>query len=235
LLSDRNGTAEKEKPIAQRVREYLSERPVIRDHLRQGLLNYSALARRMIAEEGFRNEEAIVVALRRAEAEIADTVRGQEASVLALLAESRLEMRTKIGIVTAKNDWVVMARLEQVIKRMLSKRSFLQVIQGTDSITVICDEAAIPSVLETVGSDQVLRTRPELAEVLVRAPEKIAETPGVVAYLTDLLAWKGINIIEMVSCHTDVVFIVDREEMVRAYETLSRIVHRASTNDKSPN
>ena len=217
---------------AQRVRDHLDRQPLLRTYLRKGIVNHAALARQLAPTLGIKSEEAVEVATRRYEQQL-DNSDDEALAVSKLLARSRLEMRTKVASVTATNDWIVMARLEKVMKGMLSRRAFLQVIQGIDSITIITDEDHYDSIIETIGKETIIATRRELAEILVKSPPIIADTPGVVAHVAAILSLNGINVVEMVSCHTDMIFIVDLKQIMEGYHLLQKSIDDATIDLRS--
>ena len=141
-------------------------------------------------------------------------------------------MKTKICIVTAKNDWTVLHRLEEMFKKLLNEKSTMQVIQSAHAITIIADEKLEDEVIGAVGQGNVLKVREDLVEIAVKSPESIVETSGVFAYLAANLADSGINIVETVSCYTDTIFIVDEEDMIEAYSVLSKCIESAEKNGR---
>jgi len=211
--------------IAERTRAYIDAHPSIKDCISKDLINYSSLARLIMKEIGVKNEEAVMIACRRYAARLGR--HDHESIILDILRKSRLEMKTKICIVTAKNDWTVLRRLEEVFKKLLNEKSTMQVIQSTHAITVIADEKLKEDVIESVGHGNVLKVRDRLVEIAVKSPETIVETSGVFAYLAANLADAGINIVETVSCFTDTIFIVDEDDMIEAYSALSKCIENA--------
>jgi len=215
------------KSAALLTREYIDRHPSIRDCLSKDIVNFSSLARLIMAELGLQNEEAILAAARRYAHELgrSDT----EGAILSLLGESRLELKTRIGIITAKNDWHVLSHLEGPVWKTLTEKSTLQVIQGTNAITVITDDKHLDEVAAAVGKEYILKVRRDLAELCVKSPKRIEEVPGVVAYLSGMLAEHGINMLETVSCYTDTIFLVEKQDRMRAFEALSRRVEPMQT------
>jgi aspartokinase len=98
----------------------------------------------------------------------------------------------------------------------------MQFILGTEALTIITEENNVEFIVTSLGKEHVIKTRRGLAEVAVVCPPKIEVTPGVVTHLSSILSHNGINVVEMASCYTDVIFIVDEKDMTRAYEILSR-------------
>jgi hypothetical protein len=222
--------APQKESIAERTRAYIDAHPSIKDCIAKDLINYSSLARAIMGEIGLKNEEAVMIACRRYAAKLGK--QDHESTILSILIKSRLEMKTKICIVTAKNDWTVLHRLEEMFKKLLNEKSTMQVIQSAHAITIIADEKLEDEVIGAVGQSNILKVREDLVEIAVKSPESIVETSGVFAYLAANLADSGINIVETVSCYTDTIFIVDEEDMIEAYSVLSKCIEGAEKNGR---
>jgi hypothetical protein len=211
--------------IAEKTRAYIDAHPSIKDCISKDLINFSSLARQILKDMGLKNEEAVMIACRRYAVKLGK--QDHESQILKIMGASRLEMKTKICIVTAKNDWSVLHRLEAMFKKLLNEKSTMQVIQSTHAITIIADEKLRDEVVNAVGHSNVLKTRDDLVEIAVKSPESIVDTSGVFAYLSSNLADGGINVVESVSCFTDTIFIVDEEDMIQAYSVLSKVIESA--------
>jgi len=211
--------------IAERTRVYIDAHPSVKDCISKDLINYSSLARLIMRDLNISNEEAVMIACRRYAVKLGR--QDHENEILRVLRNSRLELKTKICIVTAKNDWTVLHRLETIFKKLLNEKSIMQVIQGTQAITIIADEKLKAEVVNSVGPENVVKTRMNLVEISVKSPERISETSGVFAYLANNLADGGINVLESVSVFTDTIFIVDADDMMQAYSILSKCIESA--------
>ena len=216
--------------IAERTRIYIDAHPSIKDCISKDLINYSSLARLIMKDLSITNEEAVMIACRRYAVKLGR--HDHEKDILKVLSNSRLELKTKIAIITAKNDWTVMHRLETVFKKLLNEKSIMQIIQGTHAITIIADEKLRNEVTSAVGQENVLKIRLSLVEISVRSPERIAETSGVYAYLANNLADGGINVMESVSVFTDTIFIVNETDMMQAYSILNKCIESAEEMDE---
>ncbi|MGD0057214.1 MAG: ACT domain-containing protein [Methanomassiliicoccales archaeon] len=218
----------KESPkesIAERTRAYIDSHPSIKDCIAKDLINFSSLARLIMKDMGIKNEEAVMIACRRYAMRLGK--HDHEKEVLKVLGDSRLEVKTKICIVTAKNDWTVLHRLEVIFRKLINEKAIMQVIQSTQAITIIADEKLKGDVVEAVGKENVLKVRQDLVEISVKSPEVIVETSGVYATLVSSLAEGGLNIVETASCYTDTIFIVNEADMIGAYSVLSKCIESA--------
>ncbi|MDD1768294.1 MAG: ACT domain-containing protein [Methanomassiliicoccales archaeon] len=218
----------KESPkesIAEKTRTYIDSHPSIKDCIARDLINFSSLARLIMKDTGIKNEEAVMIACRRYAMRLGK--HDHESEILKVLSSSRLEVKTKICIVTAKNDWTVLHRLETVFRKLINEKAIMQVIQGAQAITIIADEKLKGEVVDAVGKENVLKVRQDLVEISVKSPEVIVDTSGVYATLVSSLAEGGLNIVETASCYTDTIFIVNEEDMIEAYSILSKCIESA--------
>jgi len=210
------------KSTAELTREYIDSHPSIRDCIGKDLINYSSLARRIIMDTDLKNEEAILAACRRYALKLARS--DFEGQIIALLKESTLEIKNRICIVIAKNDWIVLRNLENIVKQILNEKSVLQIIQSSNAITVISEEKHLPQIQRAIGEEYTIRVREGLAEITVKSPSKIEDIPGAFAFITNVLAENGINLVEAVSCYTDTIFVVEKDVVMNAFNILSKII-----------
>jgi len=217
--------------LAEKTRIYIDAHPSIKDCASKGLINYSSLARIIMKELEIDNEEAVMIACRRYAGRLSSKS-DHETNILKILRDSRLEMRTKICIVTAKNDWTVLHKMDNLFKDLWNENSIMQVVQSASAVTIIADKMLKDRVMDTVGRFNVIKVRENLVEIAVKSPERIVDTSGVIAYLITNLSDAGINIEETVSCYTDTIFIVGEADMIQAYSVLTKCIHSAEDTIK---
>ena len=211
---------------AQVVRDYIDTHPSIKDCLKLGVINLSALARRIMDEEGVRSEEAALIACRRYEQDPKERL--NQDAILKVLKRSKIEMRTKVAILTARPSWNLYAKLEKAMSALRGRNHPLHVIQGTASVTIITDESIVDELEDIVGKEDTLKRQEDLVELVVTSPDVIEDTPGIMAYLSTALASRGINFVEVISCYKDTMFVIAEKDMVKAFETLNKLTNMVS-------
>lgn len=219
-------TMTNKESLAEKTRLFIDTHPSVKDCVAKGLVNYSALARTIMKELDLDNEEAVMIACRRYASKLGTTT-NHELDILKILRDSRLEMRTKTCIVTAKNEWTVLHKMDNLFKDFWNDNSIMQVVQSASAVTIIADKLMKDRIVDTVGKFNIIKIRDNLVEIVVKSPEKIVDTSGVIAHLITNLSDAGINIEETVSCHTDTIFIVSEDEMIDAYSVLTRAIQNA--------
>lgn len=212
-----------ERSTASRVREYIDLHPSIKDGVRMGVVNLSALARKIVDEvPEVTSEEAALVACRRYEVDPNEEI--NEEAIRQVLADSKLEMRTNVDVVTVPAAQGVDRRLEAALEDVEASTGPLHVIRGSAGLTVVTDGAVADEVAEVLGEGAGASRRSGLVELVVTSPEVIEETPGILAYLATTLSSRGINLVEVVSTYRDTIFVIEDEDLPATFEILNQIV-----------
>ncbi|MCI4372596.1 MAG: ACT domain-containing protein [Thermoplasmata archaeon] len=210
---------------AEIARQYVAGHPSIADCLAYGVVNVTALARRIGDEVGFGHPEAIEAALRRWKPDRgpASSVEGR---VLAVIRDSRIEVRTRVALVTAPPNWELLARLVEVGPTPpTNRRRLFQVLQSPTAVTVLCEEDLVDPVLRAIGPRHTIVADRGLAAVAVHSPEGILETPGVLAFLSGALYRAGLNCLELMSLHLESTFVVRQTDALATFRVLSDLIH----------
>ncbi len=103
------------------------------------------------------------------------------------------------------------------------------VFQGIETLTIVVEENQVEPIA-SIMKEKILDKKDKLAFVIVKSSQEIVDTPGVVAYLGNLLALEGINLIEMMSSHTETCFIVDEGDALRTIDAIRKEIKRARSN-----
>ncbi len=219
---------------AEIARRYIEEHPSVRDCLGYDIINFTSLGRKIRAETGLANQEAVEVACRRYRRQMR-VEHPLEGRVLEVVTGSRIEVRTRVVIITAPNDWDLLGHVLEVGRSLLAdRRHLLQLLQGPGALTVLCEEDLAESILGSLGHRPSLLVHRHLSAVTVRSPEAIVETPGVLAFLAGALFRAGINSLELMSVFTDSTFIVREEDVLHAFRVLNDLVHPPESAAATP-
>jgi aspartokinase len=193
-------TSDRTKSVAQRVRETIQTRPSILDALSMKIVNYSALARILQEELGEGSLEAVKAAIIRVADEIS-TDRGlREEAVQGILKASKVRLQDKIGVVIS----TVRLDIPHIVTAHL-----------TDQYVYIVDQTIIKEPLP----DHV-QFQKNLVAMILLSPADVEETPGFVAFITQQLASRNINIVEFISCSTNTIIILEARQALDAFSLL---------------
>ena len=218
---------------AEVARRYIEDHPAIRDCLGYDIVNFPSLGRKIRSDTGLPNQEAVEVACRRYRRQMRAS-HPLEERVLDVVKASRFEVRTRVVIITAPNDWGQLGHVLEVGRTLLAdRRHLLQLLQGPGALTVLCEEDLAEPILAALGRRTPLAVHRHHSAVTVRRPVRIVETPGVLAFLAGAMFRAGINSLELMSVYTDSTFVVREQDVLHAFRVLSELVHPAGEPDPS--
>jgi len=221
----KNSKNDGEVSIAEATRRIVKSHPSIIDCMKQGVINFSGLAElikddvaKLVSRSRKINMDAIKQALMRYAEEITTTWKALESEIISIIAESKLELKNDLVVITVRP--IIFLSGEIHVSDLMKEAGFFQLIQGTNSFTIIIDNNFKAKVVNLVKKVNIINIKEEQSAVILKSPLKIIEVPGIVAYITDLFARNNINISNFMSCHTDTLFVINRKESRRAYELL---------------
>jgi len=215
--------------VSRAVREALLLRPCMLEAVRYGVVNFSALARFLKGdiEENLGREvnvSSIKMALVRLSREEA-----QQRAVI----EKKLTNVVAGSSITLVDDVVVITLWEKEALKYMSKffekaekARFFQMTQGVGHVTLMLDAATCKELLEEVPRESIEAILKDQTAIIMTSPREIVDTPGVISYITTLLSSKGINITQIISCHTDSIFVVSKKDSIQAYLTLTELINK---------
>jgi len=207
--------------ITKLTEEYINHHPSIKDAVKKGLINYYALTRLICKDAALdvkNNFDAVLIACRRYHKKIKDyKVLGDR--IIQILRNSKLEVKTKIMVVVTEKN-IYFNNLLDLQKDIKKKAEIFHVIEGSNTITLITSQE-FKAEIEKLFKNKIIKITDGLAEVVMKHPEDMEDTPGVISYLTTLLAEKGINIVETMSCWTDTLFVVSEQDIAIVLDALN--------------
>lgn len=219
-----SSTANEQISVAEATRQIVDTHPSILDCLREEVVNFSALAENLYGEvtrvtsRERVNKDSIKMALMRYCDQLQQQKDVLERSVMQIIADSVLELKNDLMVVTVQQE-AVLARGQELFTFMQNFR-FFQLIQGTTTFTLLADQAHKRELDSFFRPTSVVGSWENQSALILISPPEIIQTMGIVAYLSHLFSTGGVNLTQIMSCHTDTIFIVDREQALEAYTIL---------------
>lgn len=217
--------AEGKPSIAKLVKELVETKPAVKECMSLGVVNYSALAR-LFREELERkgyltNVGAVKMALIRLGEELKGRKVGFEENVRNVIAGTVISLQSDLSVITARKA-VVLENLKELSKKMQNAR-FFQLTQGVETFVIAISSEDRDSLINILR-EGIIEVHEEQAAIVLISPESILEKPGIIAFITSVLAFNGINITQVISCHRDTILVIDRQNAPRAYQLLEDII-----------
>lgn len=221
--------------LSDAVRQEINNIPHIKTALSDGIVNYSALARKIapILKEKLQkslNEESIIVAIKRYAEDM--EIHGKGQSYTKIFAGCEITLQDNMNYVHFRKNPHVFAKIEKLFDEQNWKFGEMRaLIQETDQIMVMMKEDRLEEVIEEL-SEEILFIVKNGSMLTLRVPSETVSTYGVLAEITTQVAKRGINIAGLLCTLPDIHILVDENEAERAYSTLKRIIMECKKIDE---
>ena len=226
--------AEEKVSIAKIVKEIILSRPAIKECLILDVINYSALARVILKELEKENIKTSTGAVKMALIRIGEDLKKERAlfekKIKNVVAKTVIELQSDLTVITAERR-AVLNNLEQLFKVMENAR-FFQLTQGVETFTLVLSSEEKEKVLEIIQPKAIVDLIEEQTAIVLISPEEIIETPGIIAIMTSTLSSSGVNITQIISCHKDTIFVLNRRDAPKAYQILEDMILKMRKNSK---
>lgn len=213
--------------VSEAVRVVVESEPCLRECLSMGIVSFRRLARRIKPlVEGIVGRECSVESIKTALMRYSARLPGAELvgrSVAGILSRSFVEGRTGVSVVTASVS--AMQRIPGILEGLVGRTRFMALVQSPSAITFMVDDEHYRMLLDELAGADILYSSRGNAALTIVSPREIINTPGVIAYITGLLAKNNINILQFTSCHTDTILVMSERDLLKAMDVLSRAIN----------
>src|SRR3989344_7530826 len=201
--------------VFKEVERYVLQYPSVKDCLKEGLVNYSALSRMIISDLKLSRKDfdAVLVSCRRLQRRL----RGEPSSekkVRDILSAAKIDIKTGISVFILERD-VYIDDLTELEKRIRKKSEVFHLLEGVNTLTLITRQEFAEEIKE-LFKNKIIRKNEGLVELMIRTSKEIEKTYGVLSYLYSLLAENKINVFETFSTWTDTVILIDESNLENA-------------------
>jgi len=206
-----------QKTTTELTHEYIKNHPHIRSCLKNGLINYSSLSRLISKDlniEKKTSKEAILIAARRFQEKLKKEI-SYEKNIKQLLKNSEIEIKNKISVFILSKPLSNILDLQLKIRK---NQGLFYLIEGSTNYTLIIQDKHASLVTKKVP---VIKESTNLALINFKSPKEIETITGVISYLTSLFSENGINIVELLSCWTDTLFVIATNDVQKAFQLLN--------------
>ncbi len=204
---------------AEQTEAYILKHPSIKDCLKKGIVNYSALSRLIAADLGIEkkmSKEAILMASLRMREKLKKEQMDEE-KILHLLKNAELEFKNKMFVLIAEKQ--AKRKIAQFESEVRNSNDCMYSIEGTKSVTIIASGRYLEQ-LKKLLKNEIIKLTPDVVLVTIKTNEDIEKIKGIMATVCTALYENNINIIEAMSCWTDTMFVIQEEDLQGLMEAL---------------
>ena len=167
---------------------------------------------------------AVVMALRRYSDEISEHRKRMKTFDYA----GEILMKTNICDVNFIKSQTLMAKLRTIHNLVDFERGdTLNVIIGNNEVSIVVNEKYMEKLLKFMSGEKALNKEEDLVALTIKfTSDDFIHTPGIIFNAVRKLAWENINIYEIVSTMTELTFILNKKDSMKAYNVLQEMVSK---------
>lgn len=210
--------------IPETVEQIISASPFLEEALTEGIINYSALARKIKPEVERRllkdvQTGAILMALRRLSKKFkpANTLKKIIHSNNDLIVRSNL-----IEFVIPNTEFTIGMHKKLIKLAELEEQYFMTITEGVFETTIIASTDLYEQIKAVLPSEKLVSQLTNLSSVTIHLPTSNVYSPGLYYFFLKALAWEGINVIEVVSSYTELTIVLENKDVDRAFSVLKK-------------
>jgi aspartokinase len=138
-----------------------------------------------------------------------------------------LLIRTNLVDFTIVKSPTLLAKLKTIYNLVNFERgNTLNVILGNNEVSIIINEKHIEKLVKFLSGEKIINKEFGLVALTVVFSDDFLHTPGIIFNVVRKLAWNNINIYEIVSTMTELTFILNKKDSMKAYDILQGLVSK---------
>ena len=215
--------------ISHLVKKSVNDNSFLLEAMSKRLVSYSNLAEQLKAEiEKELNkkvkESAIIMALRRYEEELHNF----DKNITRFKFKAEIMMRTNVMDFNVLKSNSLLNKIKNIYGLIdFGRGDTLNIILGSNEVSIATNEKYKDKLADFLKGEKILHKEFSLvALTIIFDSKEFMSTPGVIFTAIRKLAWEQINIYEIVSTMTELTFILNKKDSMKAYNALQEWMER---------
>lgn len=213
--------------IAHIVKKYVDELPFLQEAMSKEIISYGNLADELLPkiekELGKKvKPAAIVMALRR----YAESLKIKEKKYKFDFSSDIITKTNIVDIAVVKSPkfFTDLSKLYKLVN--FDRGDVLNIIHGNNEVAIITNSKYKNKILNFLKNEKIINLQEDLISISLSYSEKFFYTPGVLFNAIRRLVWNNINIYEVISTYTELIFIIHKNDFNRAYSSLLELIEQ---------
>jgi CBS-domain-containing membrane protein len=208
---------QKHQSSAEKTLAFIAEHPSVKECLRRGLINHTALAREICRVMRITSIDAVVMASTRYAARIKKQ-RRREVELKQMLTDAKILVNSKVLLAAWERQKDLSSLL--ILHDKIRKRGRdITIVEGHRLITIFTENEFADEIKRSIGRGLKLLMQ-DLVKITLLLPEKVTYTSGYAAYMFHLIAEKGVNLLGDVTSTAEHIFIIEEKDLPQALAAL---------------
>lgn len=208
------------------VKELVNDKPLLQEGLRQGIINFAALAERIKPQAEQQagkkiNDAAVIMALRRH----SESMKASDVKRIKFAPHTQLTLKTNIVYFSLKRTPDLLKKLEGLYSGFdYEAGDTINIIHGNNEVSIIINDRNEKKVAKAIGHEDITTQEKNLVSISMSLEKDFLYTPGILFAVTRKLYWDDINIFEIVTTATELTFIFQKKDAMKAYSSIQELI-----------
>ena len=208
------------------VKKIVDDKPLLQEGLRQGIISFAALAEKIKPQVEQQigkkiNEAAIMMALRRH----SESMKASDVKRIKFAPQTQLTLKTNIVYFSLKRTPDLLKKLEKLYSGFdYEAGDTINIIHGNNEVSIIINDKNEKKAAVAIGPEGITTKERNLVSISMALEKDFLYTPGVLFAVTRKLYWDDINIFEIVTTATELTFIFQKKDAMKAYAAIQEII-----------
>jgi aspartokinase len=205
--------------VSVAVEELIAVNPLFQVGLQDRMLNLSQLAAHLCPLVSARTKKEVSVsAVHMTLSRLQNKLSKKKLLRAEKLELQHISVNSHLCVLTFSKNKETHTQLNSLYNKMLGLNGYMTITEGMNEITIILNQEHFELASRTI-TQKPARKHMDVAAVAVKFHEQYLRVPGFLYRLIQLLAFQGINIIELASTATEIVFYIDSNDARLAFDT----------------
>jgi hypothetical protein len=215
------------KKLSEIVEEEIKRSPFLMESLREGLINISALARKIqrpvekTIGKGVQTS-AIIMSINRLPMQLEQK---QEPNLVRFISKLR-DVRVRSNIVDytfVSSGTLIHAQTSLLLRAAELPKSFHSISQGVTETTILVDESLEKDLIHIFRKEKCIERERDLTVLTFLLPAENRVLYGFYYFILREFAWNGINLVEVISTSNEFTLVVSTKDLDAAFKVLSTL------------
>lgn len=211
--------------VPEATEEIVKQSPFLEEALSEGLVNLSSLARKLKPQLEAKlykkvSSSSIMMALKRLSPKLKRGSNKGESEIKV----SDITVRSNLVEFTFENSPTLASKQERLQEEVEGEKNLLLTFtHGVYETTIFASER-IEDKIEGLFRGEHLRSKfKNLSSITLILPKESVFTPGIYYNILKILAWQGINFVEVISSFTELTIFLESKEVDKAFSVLKNL------------
>ncbi len=214
--------------VSEIVKNIIKEQPYLLDAINRGIIHFGNLSAELRPKIELIlgkkvTDSSIIMALRR----YADEVQKKYENNGNRRLTCEITMKTNICDFNIVKTPKLLEEIPSFYNLVdLGRGDFLNITIGNHEISIVISQKHREKVEKKLKKESIIDQQNELVVLTIVFDGDFYNTPGITYQVLQALAWKNVNILEIISTITELTVVINKDDSIKSYEVLHDLIDK---------